>query len=77
MGNIAEIPRRYVLQIIFGLLSIILLIAIPIQHSEEASPDPLTKFTDVRFVTFDLSSKPIQGVKIYYVPLSQTSTLFN
>jgi hypothetical protein len=77
MGNIAEFPRRYVLQIILGLLSITLLIAIPIQHSMEANPDPLPKFTDVRFVTLDLNSKPIQGVKIFYVPLSESSTLFN
>lgn len=80
MRSIAKISRRYMLQTVLGLFILtlpFLMVSYQSQTSLEASSDPLPKFTDVRFVTLDLKSKPIQGVKIFYVPLSESSTLFN
>lgn len=78
MGSIAKILRRYVLRVALGFLTITsLMVSSPSQESLEASSDPLPNFTDVRIVTLDVNSKPFHGVKIFYVPLCKTSTLFN
>ena len=78
METIAKIPRHYVLQTFVGILTItLLMVSSSSRYSLEASSEPWPKFTDVRFVTLDVNSKPINGAKKFHVSLSETGTLFN
>ncbi|WNM60243.1 hypothetical protein [Candidatus Nitrospira neomarina] len=75
MGKLAKQPGLYVTQGVLGLITLGILIAFTpgIQRSSiDGNMEP--RFTEVRIVKLQVTKRPAQGVKIYYVPRHETST---
>jgi hypothetical protein len=75
MGKLAKPHGPYLTQGVLGSFTLGLVIAITpgIQGSSiDANMEP--QFTEVRIVRLQVTTKPAQGVKIYYVPRNETST---